>query len=47
MNIKRALSNLLILVFPGDTTTVCAGEKYLNSRVPRMAKVGFLTHFLF
>ena len=45
MNKKRAVSNLLILVSPGGTTTVCTGEKFLKIRVPRLTKIGFLTVF--
>ena len=45
MKKKRAVSNLLILASPGGTTTVCTGEKFLKIRVPRLTKIGFLTHF--
>ena len=47
IKIKREVSNLLILVSSGGTTTVCTGEKFLNSRVTRLAKICFLTHFFF
>ena len=40
---KRAVSNLLVLA--GGITTVCTGEKFLKIRVPRLTKIGFLTHF--
>ena len=46
MNIKRAVSNLLILVSLGGTTIACTEENLLKIRVPRLAKIGFLTHFL-
>ena len=45
MKIKRAVSNLLILVSPGGTTAVCTGDKFLKIGVFRLAKIGFLTHF--
>ena len=45
MKIQRAISNFLILVSTGGTKTVCSGEKVLKIRVPRLAKIGFLTHF--
>ena len=38
--------NFFILVSPGGTTIVCTGEKVLKIQVPRLAKMGFLTHFL-
>ena len=34
MKIKRSLNNLLILVSPGGTSTVCTGDKFLKIRVP-------------
>ena len=43
MKIKWAVSNALILVSPGDTTTVCNREKFLKIRVPSLAKIGFVT----
>ena len=42
---KRAVSNLLTLASPGETTTACPREKFLKIRVPRLTKIGFLTHF--
>ena len=51
MKIKRAVSNLLILfayiilVSPGGTAAVITGVKFLGIRVPRLAKIDFLTHF--
>ena len=45
MNIKRAVSNLIILLSTGSTT-VCTEEKFLKIRVFRFAKNGFLRHFL-
>ena len=38
MKIKRAVSNLLVLVSPGGITI-------LKILVPRMAKIRFLIHF--
>ena len=46
MKMKRAVINLLISVSPGGATTVYTGEKILKIRVPRLVKIGFLTHFL-
>ena len=46
MKIKRGVSNLLILVSPGGTTTVCIGEKFVKIQVSRFPKIDFLTHFL-
>ena len=37
MKIKRAVNNLLILVSPGSSTTVCSGEEILKTGVPRLA----------
>ena len=45
MKIKRAINNLLILVSPGSSTTVCSGEEILKTGVPRLAKIGFLNIF--
>ena len=44
MKVKRAVSNLLILVSKGKTK-VCTGEKCLKIRVPRLTKDSFLIHF--
>ena len=46
MKIKFAVSNFLILVFPDATIIVCIEEKFLKIRVPRSAKMSFLTYFL-
>ena len=46
MKTKRAVSNLRKLVSPGGTTTVCTREKFFESRIPKLAKIDFLTHFL-
>ena len=46
MKRKRAVINLLILIFPGGTTTVCTGGEFLKILVPRLAKIGFPIHFL-
>ena len=45
MKKKGAASNLLILVSPGSTTTVCNVDKFFKIRVPRLTKIGFLKHF--
>ena len=45
MKIKKAVNNVLILVSPGSSITVCSGEEILKTGVPRLAKIGFLNIF--
>ena len=46
MKIKRAVSNFLVLISPGGTTTVCTGDKFLEIQVTRLAKI-WLSNTLF